>query len=103
MSLGWRPVLDRVVCAKPNGIEKLASGVLIPKTFDEQEEAEVIAVGPGKFDSSGRRVPMQTQVGDRVLFNKYQVQTIRVHDKDYLVLRDEDVRAVVSHARDSAA
>ena len=103
MSLPFKPYLDRVVCKKPNGERTLNSGLVIPEIFDDAEEAEVLGVGPGKYDSNGHRVPMHTSIGDRILFNKYQVQTIRVQDVDYLVLRDEDVRAIVSHAYDPAA
>ena len=94
-----RPIQDRIICIKPKGEQTMASGIVIPDLESTQiEEAEVIAVGPGKYANDGSRIPMQTQVGDRIVFNKFQAQPVRPPDDpvDYLALKDTDVRAVLN-------
>jgi chaperonin GroES len=92
----FKPILDRVICIKNPVEETRESGIVIPAMFDDQEEAEVAAVGPGKYRKDGTLEPMEIAVGDRILFNKYQVQEIEVLGQKYLALRQEDVRAVLN-------
>ena len=94
-----KPIQDRIICIKPKGEQVLASGLILPDLDTTQvEEAEVVAVGPGRYAADGSRIPMQTMVGDRIVFNKYQAQTVRIPDDpvDYLALKDDDVRAVLN-------
>lgn len=90
----FRPILDRVVFVKPKD-ERVISGIVIPKMFDDQEEVEVVAVGPGKYDGQGRLIPMEVKVGDRVLVNKHQVQEVKLPGWDLLVCNEEHVRAIL--------
>ena len=92
----FRPILDRVICVKKEAEEVRESGIVIPAMFDDQEEAQVVAVGPGKHRQDGTLEPMEIEVGDRILFNKFQVQEIVVFNEKYLALRQEDVRAVLN-------
>jgi chaperonin GroES len=83
---------------KPKG-EYVKSGIIIPDLDSTQiEEADVVAVGPGKYAGDGSRIPMQTRPGDRILFNRFQSQLVRIPGDpvDYLALRDTDVRAVMN-------
>ena len=94
-----RPIQDRIICIKPKGEQVRASGLIIPDLDSTQiEEAEVVAVGPGKYAQDGSRIPMQTAVGDRIVFNRHQAQSVRVPDDpvDYLALKDTDVRVVLN-------
>lgn len=95
MTIPFRPILDRVIAIKKSEEEVRESGIVIPAMFDDQEEAEVVAVGPGKHVNADTLEPMEIKVGDRILFNKYQVQEIVVLDQKYLAMRQEDVRAVI--------
>jgi len=100
---GWTPILDRVVCKRPSGTETLPSGILVERKHDEEVEVEVAMVGPGELDGHGRHIPPNINPGDTVLVNKFQVQNIRVFDKNWIVVREKDVRAVVKRAHDTAA
>jgi chaperonin GroES len=100
---GWTPILDRVVCYRPSGTETLASGIVVERKFDEEVEVEVAMVGPGELDQHGRHVHPNINPGDTVLVNKFQIQNIRVFDKDWIVVRVGDVRAIVNRAHDTAA
>ncbi|MDA0572236.1 co-chaperone GroES [Burkholderia gladioli] len=76
---------------------KTASGIVLPDSAAEKpDQGEVIAVGPGRRDNDGKRIEPDLQVGDRVLFGKYAGQTVKVGSKELLVLREEDVVAVVN-------
>ena len=90
-----KPLLDNVIMVKESADQVRASGIIIPAMFDDQEEAVVVAVGPGKFDGDGLRVPMQVKPGDHVLFNKHQVQELEVEGQRLLAVRDEHIRAIL--------
>lgn len=92
-----QPIQDRIICIKPSGEQVTTAGIVIPGIVDDAEEAEVVAVGPGKYGNDGLLIPMSVKVGDRIIFNKHQVQPIRLPDdpQEYIALRDEDVRGVV--------
>ena len=94
--MGFRPLHDRVVVRRIEGEEKTAGGIIIPDTAKEKpQEGEVVAVGPGRIDDNGNRVPLDVAVGDRVLYAKYGGTEIKVGLDDYLVLSARDVLAVV--------
>ena len=77
--------------------EKRKGGIILPDTVDKErpEKGKVIAVGPGKLDKDGKRVPLEVKKGQVVLFKKYGPDEIKVDDKEYLIAREEDILAVL--------
>ena len=95
--MSLRPLHDRVIIKRLDQETKTASGIVIPESAAEKpDQGEVIAVGPGKRDSDGKRIEPDLKVGDRVLFGKYSGQQVKVDGNELLVLREEDIVAVVS-------
>jgi chaperonin GroES len=94
--MNLRPLHDRVIVKRLDNETKTASGLVIPETAAEKpDQGEVLAVGTGKRDDSGKSIPMDVKVGDRVLFGKYAGQTVKVDGNELLVMREEDIMAVV--------
>ena len=92
----FRPLHDRVVVKRIDAEEKTKGGIIIPDTAKEKpSQGEVIAVGPGGRDEAGKLIPIDIKVGDRVLFGKYSGQTVKVDGDELLVMREEDLFAVV--------
>ena len=91
-----RPVGDRVV-VKPSAREEVTrSGIVIPDTAKEKpQEGDVIAVGAGKLNDNGERVPLEVKEGDRVLFAKYGGTEFKLDGEDLLVLRETDILAII--------
>ncbi|WP_213777021.1 co-chaperone GroES [Caballeronia sp. dw_276] len=95
--MSLRPLHDRVIIKRLDQETKTASGIVIPESAAEKpDQGEVIAVGPGKRDSDGKRIEPDLKVGERVLFGKYSGQQVKVDGNELLVLREEDIVAVVS-------
>ena len=91
-----KPLADRVVIRALEETEQMRGGLYIPDTAKEKpQQGEIIAVGPGKFDDKGNRVPMDVKVGDKVLYGKYSGTEVTVDNEQYLILRESDVLAVV--------
>ena len=91
-----RPLADRVIVKRLENETKTASGIVIPDNAAEKpDQGEVLAVGPGKYDEDGERMAMSVKVGDRVLFGKYSGQTVKVDGEELLVMKEEDLFAVV--------
>ncbi|BET25163.1 chaperonin GroES [Limnobacter thiooxidans] len=91
-----RPLHDRVIVKRLDSERTTASGIVIPESAAEKpDQGEVIAVGPGKRDDSGKLIAMDVQVGQRVLFGKYAGQAIKVDGKEVLVMREEDIMGVI--------
>ena len=91
-----RPLHDRVIVKRLEEERKTASGIVIPDTAAEKpDQGEVLSVGPGKRNDKGDIVAMNVKVGDRVLFGKYSGQTVKVDGDELLVMREEDLFAVV--------
>ncbi len=91
-----RPLHDRVIVKRLDGERTTASGIVIPEAAAEKpDQGEVIAVGPGKRDDSGKLIAMDVKVGQRVLFGKYAGQAIKVDGKEVLVMREEDIMGVI--------
>ena len=91
-----RPLSDRIV-VQPREVEtRTAGGIVIPDTADKDKpmRGKVLAVGPGKY-IEGKIQPLQVKVGDEILFGKYSGTAIKLEDKEYLVMREEDILAVV--------
>ena len=91
-----RPLHDRVIVKRLEEERNTASGIVIPDTAAEKpDQGEVLAVGPGKRDDNGKQITLDVKVGDRVLFGKYSGQTVKVDGQELLVMREEDIMAVV--------
>jgi chaperonin GroES len=96
VSVSIKPLEDRIVVLPVEAEQVTASGLVIPDTAKEKpQEAEVIAVGPGRIDDNGNRVPLDISVGDRVIFSKYGGTELKYNGKEYLVLSARDVLAIV--------
>ncbi|AJK49625.1 co-chaperone GroES [Burkholderia plantarii] len=95
--MSLRPLHDRVIVKRLDQETKTASGIVLPDSAAEKpDQGEVLAVGPGRRDNDGKRIEPDLKVGDRVLFGKYAGQTVKVDNNELLVLREEDIFAVVN-------
>ena len=95
--MSLRPLHDRVIVKRLDQETKTASGIVIPDSAAEKpDQGEVIAVGPGRRDNEGRRIAPDIKAGARVLFGKYAGQAVKVDGNELLVLREEDIVAVVN-------
>ena len=99
----FRPLHDRVLVKRVEADEKTKGGIIIPDTAQEKpQEAEVIAVGPGARDKSGKLIPIDLKVGDRILLGKWSGTEIKIDGEDRLILKESDVMGVVeTHAAPS--
>jgi chaperonin GroES len=92
----FRPLHDRVIVERVEAETKTASGIVIPDAATEKpEQGIVLAIGPGKRNEKGDFVALNVKVGDRVLFGKYSGQVVKDNGKELLVMREEDLFAVV--------
>ncbi len=92
-----RPLGDRVVVKAVDREEQTKSGIYLPDTAKEKpQEAIVVAVGPGKLQDNGTRVPIDLNEGDRILFSKYSGTEIKQGTEEYLILRESDILAVIA-------
>jgi len=97
-----RPLHDRILVKRIEEKEVVKGGIIIPDTAKEKPmEGEIFAVGPGKLQEDGKRSPMDVQVGDRVLFGKYAGTEIKIDDQDYVIMREEEILAVLESASKS--
>ena len=95
--MNLRPLHDRVIVKRLDQETKTASGIVIPEAAAEKpDQGEILAVGPGKRDDKGGLIALDVKVGDRVLFGKYAGQTVKVDGSELLVMREEDIMAVVN-------
>ncbi len=91
-----RPLHDRVVAKRREREEEIRGGIIIPDSAKEKpQEAEVIAVGPGKLDDKGSRSALDVKVGDRILVGKYSGSEIKLGDQDLIILREDEILAVI--------
>jgi chaperonin GroES len=96
MSVSIKPLEDRLVIRQVEAEQTTASGLVIPDTAKEKpQEGEVVAVGPGRVADNGNRVPLDVQVGDRVIYSKYGGTEVKYEGEEYLVLSSRDVLAVI--------
>jgi chaperonin GroES len=91
-----KPLADRVV-VKPSGEkERTKGGIVLPDTAKEKpQEGEIVAVGPGKKSDDGKTIPLSVKVGDKVLYGKYSGTEITIDDEEYLIIREDDVLAII--------
>ena len=95
-----RPLHDRVLLRRIEEKETVKGGIIIPDTAKEKPmEGEVISVGPGKVMEDGKRSPMDVKAGDRVLFGKYAGTEIKIDDKEYVIMREEEILAVLMRGK----
>ena len=94
-----RPLHDRVIVKRIEEKEVVKGGIIIPDTAKEKPmEGEVVAVGPGKIQEDGKRAAMDVKAGDRILFGKYSGTEIKIDDQEYLIMREEEILAVLEAA-----
>jgi chaperonin GroES len=95
----FRPLHDRVVVRRIEAEEKSAGGIIIPDTAKEKpQQGEVLAVGPGKRDETGKLVPLDIKTGDRILFGKWSGTEVKVDGDDLLIMKEDDIMGVVEGA-----
>jgi chaperonin GroES len=98
--MNTRPLHDRVLLKRIEEKETVKGGIIIPDTAKEKPmEGEVISVGPGKMMEDGKRSPMDVKAGDRVLFGKYAGAEIKIDDVEYIIMREEEILAVLMKAK----
>lgn len=94
--LKLRPLYDRIVVKRLDPKETVRGGIIIPDTAKEKpQEAEVIAVGEGKFNEDGKRMKLDVKKGDRVLIGKYSGTDIKLDENEYTILREDEVLAII--------
>lgn len=94
--MALRPLRDRVIVKRLDNERKTASGIVIPESAAEKpDQGEVLAVGPGKQTEDGKVLPCELKVGDKVLFGKYAGQAVKVDGEELLVIREDEILAVV--------
>jgi chaperonin GroES len=93
----FRPFHDRVVVKRIEAEDKTAGGIIIPDTAKEKpSQGEVIAVGPGGRDESGKLIPIDVQVGDRVLFGKWSGTEVTIDGQELLIMKESDIMGVLT-------
>jgi chaperonin GroES len=91
-----RPLHDRIIVKRMEEQEVKKGGIIIPDSAKEKpQEGKVIAVGNGKVSDDGKKIPLDVKAGDKILFGKYSGSEVKVEDEEYLILREEDVLAII--------
>jgi chaperonin GroES len=102
----FRPLHDRVVVKRIEAEAKSAGGIIIPDTVKEKpSQGEILAIGPGGRDEAGKLIPIDLQVGDRVLFGKWSGSEVKIDDVEVLIMKESDIMGVLENsvARKKAA
>jgi chaperonin GroES len=93
----FRPLHDRLVVRRITALEKTKGGIIIPDSAQEKpSEGEVIAVGPGGRDESGKLIPIDIKIGDRVLFGKWSGTEVKLDGEDLIIMKESDVMGVIA-------
>ena len=93
----FRPLHDRVLVRPLEGEDKTAGGIIIPDTAKEKpQQGEVIAVGPGGRDETGKVTPLDVKVGNRVLFGKWSGTEVKIDGVEYLIMKESDIMGVIA-------
>jgi chaperonin GroES len=96
MAMKIRPLHDRILVERVEEGEVKKGGIIIPDTAKEKpQEGKVIAAGNGQVTEDGKKIPLDVKAGDRILFGKYSGSEVKIEDKEYLILREEDVLAIL--------
>lgn len=91
-----KPLNDRVVVVRIDEEEQTSGGIIIPDTAKEKpQEGKVIAVGAGKLDENGKRIPLEVKKNDRVLFGKYSGNEIKIDGVEHLIMREDDILGIM--------
>ena len=91
-----RPLHDRILVERLEEQEVRRGGIIIPDTAKEKpQEGKVIAVGNGKVTDEGKKIPLDVKAGDKILFGKYSGSEVKIDDKEYLIMREDDVLAIL--------
>ena len=92
----FRPLHDRVVVRRVESEEKTAGGIIIPDTAKEKpQEGEIIAVGPGARDETGKLVPLDVKAGDRILFGKWSGTEVQIDGEEMLIMKESDILGIM--------
>jgi chaperonin GroES len=96
MALKIRPLHDRILVKRLEEQETVRGGIIIPDSAKEKpQEGKVVAVGNGKVGDDGKKIPLDVKAGDKILFGKYSGSEVKIEDDEYLILREEDVLAIL--------
>ncbi len=96
-----KPLSDRILVERIEEEETKKGGIILPDTAKEKpQQGKVIAVGPGRIDEKGNRISMEVKKGDYILFGKYSGQEIKIEDKEYLIMREDDVLAIIEKGKE---
>jgi len=91
-----RPLHDRIMVERVEEQEVRRGGIIIPDTAKEKpQEGKVVAVGTGKVGDDGKKIPLDVKAGNKILFGKYSGSEVKIDDKEYLIMREEDVLAIL--------
>lgn len=96
MSIGFKPLYDKVLLKKIEQDQKSAGGIIIPDTAKEKPvSGEVLAVGTGRLDDDGNVHPLAVKVGDKVLFAKWVGNEVKLHGEEYVILKESDILGII--------
>lgn len=92
-----KPLSDHIVIEPAKEQEQTKSGILLPETAEKEDlkQGKVVAVGPGRKTSAGKIISVEVKIGDKVLYSKYSPDKVKVEDKEYIIVREEDILAVL--------
>ena len=91
-----KPLSDRILLHRVEPEQKVKGGIIIPDSAQEKPlEAKVVAIGAGKLDDQGKRIPLQVKVGDRVLVGKYAGNEIKIDDKEHVIVREDEILGII--------
>ena len=91
-----KPLNDRVIVTRVEKEQKTAGGIIIPDTAKEKpQEGKIMAVGPGKLNEKGKRIPLEVKKGDRILFSKYAGTEIKIDGVEHIFMKEDDILAVL--------
>jgi len=95
-----KPLADRILVRRLEEAESKRGGIIIPDTAKEKpQQAEVVAVGPGRTTDEGKRVALEVKKGDKILMGKYSGTEVKIDGNEYLIMREEDVLAIVAEPK----
>jgi chaperonin GroES len=98
--MNFRPLHDRVVVRRVEGESKTAGGIIIPDTAAEKpQQGEVLAVGPGAREESGKLIPLDVKKGDKVLFGKWSGTEVKIDGKELLIMKESDIMGIVEKTK----
>lgn len=97
MKLKLRPLADRIIVRPTREEEKTKGGVFLPDTMNKEKpmRGTVLAIGNGKVDENGKKIPLELKVKDEVIYSKYAGTEVKVDDEEYLIIKEDDVLAIV--------